>query len=248
VRRRRAAQVSTARADALDLGGGAPGDAPAGKAKGKAKGGGKKGKGGKGGDAAARSATTVSSGVKLEDISVTFKNQQLLRGVSWDVKRGERVGLVGARAAAYPRQRCRSTCGRLRACTRVRVMCHMRRACDPGGAWHVSAATASPLRSGLAAGRGCAGSRVSKSPLVGKAPHFVGGAVAYVWNWCESEVRSLAAHPRLTAPGVRGHPGRHQRRGEDDAAADHRGQPAADLRPAGQGEAQHAHRVPYAGV
>ena len=29
-------------------------------------------------------------------ISVTFKNQQVLRDVNWDVKKGERVGLVGA--------------------------------------------------------------------------------------------------------------------------------------------------------
>ena len=28
-------------------------------------------------------------------IRITFKNHELLRGVSWDVKRGERVGLVG---------------------------------------------------------------------------------------------------------------------------------------------------------
>ena len=69
---------------------------PPGKAKGKAKGKGK-GKGGKGGGGeAARGASTVSSGVKLEDVCITFKNQQLLRGVSWEVKRGERVGLVGA--------------------------------------------------------------------------------------------------------------------------------------------------------
>jgi len=114
--------VATARADAADLRGGAPGDAPAGRAKGKAKGGGKKGKGKGGGGDAARSATTVSSGVKLEDISVTFKNQQLLRGVSWDVKRGERVGLVGARGAARPRRRRprrQSTYDRLPACASV---------------------------------------------------------------------------------------------------------------------------------
>ena len=35
--------------------------------------------------------------MKLEDVSITFKNQQVLRGVSWDVKTGERVGLVGER-------------------------------------------------------------------------------------------------------------------------------------------------------
>ena len=31
----------------------------------------------------------------LMQIRITFKNQELLRNVSWDVKRGERVGLVG---------------------------------------------------------------------------------------------------------------------------------------------------------
>ena len=30
-------------------------------------------------------------------ISITFKNQQVLRDVSWEVKKGERVGLVGER-------------------------------------------------------------------------------------------------------------------------------------------------------
>ena len=28
-------------------------------------------------------------------VYITFKNHELLRGVNWDVKRGERVGLVG---------------------------------------------------------------------------------------------------------------------------------------------------------
>ena len=81
---------------------------PPGKAKGKGKG---KGKGGKGGGGeAARGASTVSSGVKLEDVSITFKNQQLLRGVSWEVKRGERVGLVGEPAPSL----CLFTSGRTR--------------------------------------------------------------------------------------------------------------------------------------
>ena len=31
---------------------------------------------------------------------MTFKNHELLRGVSWDVKRGERVGLVGKTSIA----------------------------------------------------------------------------------------------------------------------------------------------------
>ena len=74
----------------------APKAAP--KAKGK---GGKKGKKGGGGSGSgggngSAGASTVSSGIKLENISITFKNQQVLRGVSWEVKKGERVGLVGA--------------------------------------------------------------------------------------------------------------------------------------------------------
>ena len=53
-----------------------------------------KGKGKAGG--AASGASTVSSGIKLENVSITFKNQQVLRNISWDVKVGERAGLVGA--------------------------------------------------------------------------------------------------------------------------------------------------------
>ncbi len=57
-------------------------------------------KGGKGsaagGGAGAPAGVGIGSGVKLDDIHITFKNQQVLRGVSWDVKKGERVGLVGA--------------------------------------------------------------------------------------------------------------------------------------------------------
>ena len=68
-------------------------DAAASKGKGK---GGRRGGKSKGSSAAPAGASTVSSGIKLEDISITFKNQQVLRGVTWDVKKGERVGLVGA--------------------------------------------------------------------------------------------------------------------------------------------------------
>ena len=35
---------------------------------------------------------TVGAGLQIR---ITFKNQELLRGVTWEVKRGERVGLVG---------------------------------------------------------------------------------------------------------------------------------------------------------
>lgn len=37
----------------------------------------------------------ISSGVRLENISKTFKGQQVLKDINWDVKKGERVGLVG---------------------------------------------------------------------------------------------------------------------------------------------------------
>jgi ATPase subunit of ABC transporter with duplicated ATPase domains len=33
--------------------------------------------------------------LKLEDVYVTFRNQEVLKGVTWDVKTGDRVGLVG---------------------------------------------------------------------------------------------------------------------------------------------------------
>ena len=33
--------------------------------------------------------------LRLEDVVVTFRNQEVLKGVTWDVKSGERVGLVG---------------------------------------------------------------------------------------------------------------------------------------------------------
>ncbi|BDA42998.1 probable energy-dependent translational throttle protein EttA [Coccomyxa sp. Obi] len=74
--------------------------------KGKGKGGkGGRGKSGGGGEGATRAAaSTVSSGVKLEDIRITFKNQELLKGVSWEVKKGERVGLVGVNGAGKTTQ------------------------------------------------------------------------------------------------------------------------------------------------
>lgn len=49
-------------------------------------------------------ASSVSSGVKLEHISKTFKGTAVLKDVSWDVKKGERVGLVGVNGAGKTTQ------------------------------------------------------------------------------------------------------------------------------------------------
>lgn len=49
-------------------------------------------------------ASTVLSGVKLENISKTYKDATVLKDVSWEVKRGERVGLVGINGAGKTTQ------------------------------------------------------------------------------------------------------------------------------------------------
>eukprot|EP00850_Spirogloea_muscicola_P018360 SM000167S02973 [mRNA] locus=s167:227169:231725:+ [translate_table: standard] len=65
--------------------------------KGKASGGGS-GSGDKAG------ASSVGSGVRLERIAITFKDAPVLRDVNWEVKRSERVGLVGINGAGKTTQ------------------------------------------------------------------------------------------------------------------------------------------------
>lgn len=49
-------------------------------------------------------ASRVSSGIRLEHISKTFKGVTLLKNVSWEVKKGQRVGLVGVNGAGKTTQ------------------------------------------------------------------------------------------------------------------------------------------------
>ncbi|CAM6099247.1 unnamed protein product [Calypogeia fissa] len=49
-------------------------------------------------------ASSVSSGVRLEHISKTYKGQTVLKDVSWEVKKGEKVGLVGVNGAGKTTQ------------------------------------------------------------------------------------------------------------------------------------------------
>ncbi|KAF6252209.1 P-loop containing nucleoside triphosphate hydrolase protein [Scenedesmus sp. NREL 46B-D3] len=46
----------------------------------------------------------ISSGLRLENVSITFKNQQVLKDCTWEVKKGERVGLVGVNGAGKTTQ------------------------------------------------------------------------------------------------------------------------------------------------
>jgi len=50
------------------------------------------------------SATGISSGIRLEKICKTFKNEQVLKDCSWEVKKGDRIGLVGINGAGKTTQ------------------------------------------------------------------------------------------------------------------------------------------------
>ncbi|VFQ94422.1 unnamed protein product [Cuscuta campestris] len=52
----------------------------------------------------ATGASGISSGVKLENISKTYKGLTVLRDVSWEVKKEEKVGLVGVNGAGKTTQ------------------------------------------------------------------------------------------------------------------------------------------------
>ncbi|MEW5311627.1 MAG: hypothetical protein WDW38_003326 [Sanguina aurantia] len=49
-------------------------------------------------------ASGIGSGIRLEGISMTFKNQSVLKNCCWEVKKGERVGLVGVNGAGKTTQ------------------------------------------------------------------------------------------------------------------------------------------------
>lgn len=51
-----------------------------------------------------QSSSGIGSGIRLEDVAVTFKNHQVLKNASWEVKKGERVGLVGINGAGKTTQ------------------------------------------------------------------------------------------------------------------------------------------------
>lgn len=49
-------------------------------------------------------ASNVSSGIRLENISKSFKGVTVLKDISWEVKKGEKVGLVGVNGAGKTTQ------------------------------------------------------------------------------------------------------------------------------------------------
>ncbi|KAF9587073.1 hypothetical protein IFM89_039759 [Coptis chinensis] len=55
-------------------------------------------------EANAAGASSISSGVRLENISKSYKGLTVLKDVTWEVKKGEKVGLVGVNGAGKTTQ------------------------------------------------------------------------------------------------------------------------------------------------
>ena len=51
-----------------------------------------------------RSSGTVTTGVRMEGVKKSFKGMEVLKGVSWDCQKGEKVGLVGWNGAGKTTQ------------------------------------------------------------------------------------------------------------------------------------------------
>ncbi|KIY95443.1 hypothetical protein MNEG_12521 [Monoraphidium neglectum] len=56
------------------------------------------------GDKTKAGSSGISSGLRMEGVAMTFKNQQVLKDCTWEVKKGERVGLVGVNGAGKTTQ------------------------------------------------------------------------------------------------------------------------------------------------
>lgn len=49
-------------------------------------------------------ASTISSGVRLENVTKSYKGTTVLKNINWEVKKGEKVGLVGVNGAGKTTQ------------------------------------------------------------------------------------------------------------------------------------------------
>ncbi|KAL1569579.1 ABC transporter F member 5 [Salvia divinorum] len=58
----------------------------------------------RGGNKNSTGASSISSGVRLENVSKSYKGVTVLKDINWEVKRGEKVGLVGVNGAGKTTQ------------------------------------------------------------------------------------------------------------------------------------------------